>query len=462
VLQIYNTLTRKKETFTPQEPGKVRMYVCGVTTYDYCHIGHARMFVAFDVVARFLRHRGYDVNYVRNITDIDDKILNRAAENGEFYTELTERFIGAMRADEEALFVERPTTEPRATAHIDEIIGLIQKLVASDFAYRVASGDVYYSVSQFKKYGRLSNKNPEELLAGARIAIGEQKRDPRDFALWKSASDDEVGWDSPWGYGRPGWHIECSAMATCCLGESFDIHGGGSDLMFPHHENEIAQSEAVSGKTLANIWMHNGAVRVDNEKMSKSLGNFFTVREVLERYRPEVVRYLLLASQYRSPINYSEQGLKQAEASLERFYTALRGLDIGKARDLAHSRYEKAFCAAMDDDFNTPIALGAMFDLAREINRQRDTNAEKASQLGVVLKRLGNVLGLLQADPDEFLQVTGDSDVDPAEVDALIAQRIQARADKNWALADEIRDKLAAMSVVVEDSAGTSSWRIER
>ena len=462
MLQIYNTLTRKKETFTPLVPGKVQMYVCGVTTYDYCHIGHARMFVAFDVVARYLRHRGYDVNYVRNITDIDDKILNRAAENGEFYAELTDRFIDAMRADEEALFVERPTKEPRATAHIDEIIGLIQKLVASDFAYRVASGDVYYSVSQFKPYGRLSNKNPEELLAGARIEIGEQKRDPRDFALWKSASDDEVGWDSPWGYGRPGWHIECSAMSTCCLGESFDIHGGGSDLMFPHHENEIAQSEAISGKTLANIWMHNGAVRVDNEKMSKSLGNFFTVREVLEQYRPEVVRYLLLASQYRSPINYSEQGLKQAEASLERFYTALRGLDIGNARDLANSRYEKAFCAAMDDDFNTPIALSAMFDLAREINRQRDVDAEKASQLGVVLKRLGNVLGLLQADPDEFLQVTGDSDVDPAEVDALIAQRKQARADKNWALADEIRDKLAAMNVVVEDSAGTSSWRIER
>lgn len=462
MLQIYNTLTRKKEPFTPLEPDKVRMYVCGVTTYDYCHIGHARMFVAFDIVARYLRHRGFDVNYVRNITDIDDKILNRAAENGEYYGDLTERFIEAMRQDEEALFIERPTTEPRATAHIEEIIGIIQKLVADDYAYRVASGDVYYSVSQFKTYGRLSNKNPEELLAGARIEIGEQKRDPRDFALWKSASDGEVGWDSPWGYGRPGWHIECSAMSTCCLGESFDIHGGGSDLMFPHHENEIAQSEAASGKKLANVWMHNGAVRVDNEKMSKSLNNFFTVREVLEEYRPEVVRYLLLSSQYRSPINYSEQSLKQAEASLERFYTALRGLSTDKVRDLANSSFEKAFCAAMDDDFNTPIALSAMFDLAREINRQREVDAEKAGQLGIVLKRLGNVLGLLQADPDEFLQVAGGDDVDPAQVDALIAQRKQAREDKNWALADEIRDKLAAMNVVVEDSAGGSSWRIER
>ncbi|MDX1489793.1 MAG: cysteine--tRNA ligase [Pseudohongiellaceae bacterium] len=460
MLQIYNTLTRKKETFTPQQEGKVRMYVCGITTYDYCHIGHARMFVAFDVVARYLRHRGYDVTYVRNITDIDDKILNRANENGELYSDLTERFIKAMWEDEETLFVQRPDIEPRATAHIDEIIALIQKLIANDFAYRVESGDVYYSVSQFKPYGRLSNKNPEELLAGARIEVGELKKDPRDFALWKAARDGDVGWDSPWGYGRPGWHIECSAMSTCCLGESFDIHGGGSDLMFPHHENEIAQSEAVSGKPLANLWMHNGAVRVDNEKMSKSLGNFFTVREVLEQYRPEVVRYLLISSQYRSPINYSEQSLKQAEASLERFYTALRGLAIDEARDLANSQFEKSFCAAMDDDFNTPVALSAMFDLAREINKQKELEPNKAATLGIVLKRLGKVLGILQANPDEFLQLAGD--VDPQEVDALIAQRKQARADKNWALADEIRDKLNDMNIVVEDGAQGSSWRVER
>jgi cysteinyl-tRNA synthetase len=462
VLQIYNTLTRTKEEFVPLESGKVKMYVCGVTTYDYCHIGHARMFVAFDVVVRYLRHRGYQVTYIRNITDIDDKILRRAKENGELFSDLTERFITAMREDEEALFVLRPDKEPRATGHIEEIIALIQRLIAGEFAYRVANGDVYYSVAQFAAYGRLSNKNPEELLAGARIEIGELKRDPRDFALWKSAGDDEVGWDSPWGYGRPGWHIECSAMSTCCLGDSFDIHGGGSDLMFPHHENEIAQSEAVTGKQFAKVWMHNGAVRVDNEKMSKSLGNFFTVREVLQQYSPEVVRYLLISSQYRSPINYSEQSLLQAAGALERFYTSLRGLDTRSARELVNSSYEKSFCQAMDDDFNTPVALGVMFDLARDINRHREGEPDKAAQLAGVLVRLGRVLGILQNSPDSFLQTQGKVAVDAAAIDALIAQRKEARASRNWALADEIRDKLAEMKVVVEDSADGSSWRIER
>ncbi len=462
MLQIYNTLTRTKEEFVPLESGKVKMYVCGVTTYDYCHIGHARMFVAFDVVVRYLRHRGYQVTYIRNITDIDDKILRRAKENGELFSDLTERFITAMREDEEALFVLRPDKEPRATGHIEEIIALIQRLIAGEFAYRVANGDVYYSVAQFAAYGRLSNKNPEELLAGARIEIGELKRDPRDFALWKSAGDDEVGWDSPWGYGRPGWHIECSAMSTCCLGDSFDIHGGGSDLMFPHHENEIAQSEAVTGKQFAKVWMHNGAVRVDNEKMSKSLGNFFTVREVLQQYSPEVVRYLLISSQYRSPINYSEQSLLQAAGALERFYTSLRGLDTRSARELVNSSYEKSFCQAMDDDFNTPVALGVMFDLARDINRHREGEPDKAAQLAGVLVRLGRVLGILQNSPDSFLQTQGKVAVDAAAIDALIAQRKEARASRNWALADEIRDKLAEMKVVVEDSADGSSWRIER
>lgn len=462
MLQIYNTLTRTKEEFVPLEGGKVKMYVCGVTTYDYCHIGHARMFVAFDVVVRYLRHRGYQVTYIRNITDIDDKILRRAKENGELFSDLTERFITAMREDEEALFVLRPDKEPRATGHIEEIIALIQRLIAGEFAYRVANGDVYYSVAQFAAYGRLSNKNPEELLAGARIEIGELKRDPRDFALWKSAGDDEVGWDSPWGYGRPGWHIECSAMSTCCLGDSFDIHGGGSDLMFPHHENEIAQSEAVTGKQFAKVWMHNGAVRVDNEKMSKSLGNFFTVREVLQQYSPEVVRYLLISSQYRSPINYSEQSLLQAAGALERFYTSLRGLDTRSARELVNSSYEKSFCQAMDDDFNTPVALGVMFDLARDINRHREGEPDKAAQLAGVLVRLGRVLGILQNSPDSFLQTQGKVAVDAAAIDALIAQRKEARASRNWALADEIRDKLAEMKVVVEDSADGSSWRIER
>ncbi|MDP2282513.1 MAG: cysteine--tRNA ligase, partial [Pseudohongiella sp.] len=345
-LKIHNSLTRQKESFVPIEPGKVSMYVCGLTTYDFSHIGHARMFVAFDVVVRYLRFLGYQVNYVRNITDIDDKILRRASENGEYFEDLTARFIKATREDEEALFVLQPDKEPRATAHISDIITMIEKLIAGDFAYRADNGDVYYAVRQFAPYGKLSNSNLDELLAGARIEIGELKRDPRDFALWKSASDEEVGWDSPWGYGRPGWHIECSAMSTCCLGDSFDIHGGGSDLMFPHHENEIAQSEAATGKTFARYWMHNGPVRVDNEKMSKSLGNFFTVREVLAKYPAEVVRYLLVASHYRSPINYSDQGLEQAASSLERLYLAVRGTSASTAKDLTNSRYERAFMQA--------------------------------------------------------------------------------------------------------------------
>jgi len=461
VLQIYNTLTRRKEEFKPLEPGKVKMYVCGITTYDYCHVGHARMFVAFDVVVRFLRHRGLDVTYVRNITDIDDKILRRARENGELFSDLTDRFIQATHEDEAALFVTRPDIEPRATGHIEEIVSLVETLIEKEYAYRADNGDVYYAISQFGPYGKLSNKNPEELLAGARIEVGELKRDPRDFALWKAASDEEVGWDSPWGYGRPGWHIECSAMSTCCLGESFDIHGGGSDLMFPHHENEIAQSEAASGKRMAGVWMHNGPVRVDNEKMSKSLDNFFTVREVLQLYDAEVLRYFLISSHYRSPINYSDQSLKQAAAGLERFYTALRGLDTAAARDLVNSRFEKAFCAAMDDDFNTPVALGALFDLAREINRQKDEDPQQAAQLGKLLIRLGGVLGVLQLDADTWLR-QGSGGVDAAEIDALIAQRREARANRDWALADQIRDRLTAMKVVVEDTAEGSSWRIER
>ncbi len=462
MLQIYNTLTRSKEEFVPLESGKVKMYVCGLTTYDYCHIGHARMFVAFDVVVRYLRSRGYQVTYVRNITDIDDKILRRANENNELFSDLTQRFIDATREDEAALFVSRPDMEPRATAHIEQIIALIQRLIAADFAYKVANGDVYYSVSQFSGYGKLSNKNLEELLAGARIEIGELKRDPRDFALWKAAHDGEVGWDSPWGYGRPGWHIECSAMSTCCLGDSFDIHGGGSDLMFPHHENEIAQSEAATGKQFARTWMHNGPVRVDNEKMSKSLGNFFTVRDVLQKFNAEIIRYLLISSHYRSPINYSDQSLRQASVALERFYNTLRGLDTQTARDLVNSRFEKAFCVAMDDDFNTPVALGVLFDLAREINRQREGNPEQAKQLGRLLIRLGGVLGILQSAPDQYLQSQGDEQVDANEIDALILRRREARASRNWALADEIRDKLAAMKVVVEDTADGSSWRIDR
>ncbi|MDT8428197.1 MAG: cysteine--tRNA ligase [Pseudomonadales bacterium] len=461
-LHIYNTWSRKKEIFQPLEAGKINMYVCGLTTYDYCHIGHARMLVAFDIIVRHLRNSGYEVTYVRNITDIDDKILARAQENGEAFTSLTERFIKATHEDEMALGILPPDKEPRATAHIDQIIDMISVLVAREAAYRANNGDVYYSVRQFADYGKLSNKNPEELLAGARIEVDEDKRDPRDFALWKAAADGEVGWDSPWGYGRPGWHIECSAMSTCCLGNSFDIHGGGSDLMFPHHENEIAQSEAATGVKFARYWLHNGSVRVDNEKMSKSLGNFFTVREVLEKYPAEVVRYLLLASHYRSPINYSDQGLEQAAASLERFYAGLRPFDTAAARDIVNSRFEKAFKAAMNDDFNTPVALGVLFDLVREINRCKDAEPEVAADLARLLVKLGSTLGILQQSPEVFLQQTSREKPDAEIIKALIAERQQARADRDWALADQIRARLAAMNVVVEDSAKGSVWRIER
>lgn len=460
-LKIHNSLTRQKETFVPIDPGKVRMYVCGLTTYDYSHIGHARMFVAFDVVVRYLRFIGYQVTYVRNITDIDDKILRRASETGEYFEDLTARFIKATREDEEALFVLQPDSEPRATAHISEIIAMIEKLISGDFAYRADNGDVYYAVRQFEHYGKLSNTNLDELLAGARIEIGELKRDPRDFALWKAASDEEIGWDSPWGYGRPGWHIECSAMSTCCLGDSFDIHGGGSDLMFPHHENEIAQTEAATGKTFARYWMHNGPVRVDNEKMSKSLGNFFTVREVLAKYPAEVVRYLLVASHYRSPINYSDQGLDQAASALERLYLAVRGTAANTAKELVNSRYERAFRHAMDDDFNTAEAIGVLFDLARDLNKAKESDHEQTGQLARLLYKLAGVLGLLQGDADVFLK-RGAHQVDAKLVDSLIAQRKQARADKNWALADQIRDQLNGMKVVIEDGVDGSQWRIER
>ena len=466
MIKIYNTLTQTKEAFKPIDEGKVRIYVCGITTYDYCHLGHARMLVAFDMVVRHLRSHGYEVTYVRNITDIDDKILARARENGEVFSDLTERFITAMHEDERALSILPPDQEPRATAHIEQIIAMIEKLIATDFAYRADNGDVYFSVMQFPDYGRLSKKKMDELLDGARIEVGELKRDPRDFALWKAAADDAVGWDSPWGYGRPGWHIECSAMSTCSLGDTFDIHGGGSDLMFPHHENEIAQSEAASGCTFAKLWMHNGPLRVDNEKMSKSLNNFFTVREVLKEYDGEVVRQLLIASHYRSPINYSEQSLQQAAKVLERLYTALKDLDIANAKSLTSSRFEKAFLAAMDDDFNTPKAFAVLFDMMKEINRQKsagmetgmERDTESASQLGALLVKLGGHLGLLQRQPQDFLR----GEVDPERVEQLIAAREQARADKDWARADQIRDQLSVMKVVVEDGADGSSWRLDR
>lgn len=461
MITIYNSLTQRKEKLTPIKPGKIGIYVCGITTYDYCHVGHARMLVAFDVVVRHLRWRGYDVNYVRNITDIDDKILNRAAENGELFSDLTDRFIKAAHEDEKALSILPPDHEPRATAHIDEIISMIEVLIKNDSAYKADNGDVYFAVRSFPDYGKLSKKKLDELLDGARIEIGELKRDPRDFVLWKSSPDDGVGWDSPWGYGRPGWHIECSAMSTCCLGNHFDIHGGGSDLLFPHHENEVAQSEAATGETFANVWMHNGPLRVDNEKMSKSLGNFFTVREVLAKYPAEIVRHLLIASHYRSAINYSDHSLEQSGKALTRFYNALHGLDIKTAKSLTNSRFEKAFTAAMDDDFNTPEAFSVLFDMVKEINKLKTIDTDMANQLGALLVRLGGQLGLLQSDPALFLGY-GEDDVDAAEIEQLIAAREQARADKDWQKADQIRDQLTAMHVVVEDGSGGSRWRIER
>src|SRR5690554_291583 len=458
-LSIYNTLTRTKEPFRPLVDNQVRMYVCGMTVYDFCHIGHARVMVAFDVVSRWLRHRGYDVTYVRNITDIDDKIIRRAQENNEPFEALVERMIAAMHEDEARLNVLRPDIEPRATQHIDGMFSMIQTLIDKGYAYAPGNGDVYYRVGKFAGYGKLSRRRIEDLKIGARIEVDEAKEDPLDFVLWKGAKPGEPSWDSPWGKGRPGWHIECSVMSTCCLGETFDIHGGGPDLVFPHHENEIAQSEAATGKLYANAWMHAGAVRVDGEKMSKSLGNFFTIREVLEKYHPEVVRYLLVASHYRSPINYSEDSLKEAKGALERFYTALRGLPEVPAA--GGEAFVERFCAVMDDDFNSPEACAVLFDMAREINRLRDSDQQAAAALAARLKELGSVLGVLQMSPDAFLQVGAEGKVDAAEVEALIAARLQARAEKNWAESDRIRDQLAAMGVVLEDSKGVTTWRLK-
>ncbi len=459
MLQIYNTLTQAKTPFTPIEPGKVRMYVCGLTTYDYMHVGHARMLVAFDVIVRYLRAAGYAVTYVRNITDIDDKIIRRANENGEAFDALTERFIRFTHEDEAALGIQRPDIEPRATGYIPGIVDMTRQLIANGKAYAAANGDVYFSVQSFPNYAQLSRKNPDELLAGARIEVDEAKKDPRDFALWKAAKPGEPGWDSPWGFGRPGWHIECSAMSTNCLGHTFDIHGGGSDLMFPHHDNEIAQSEGATGKKFVNLWMHNGPVRVDNEKMSKSLNNFFTVREVLKQYPAEVIRYFLLSSQYRSAINYSQENLQTASAALTRFYNALKGIDMSGASPAPGTEFEKRFHAAMEDDFNTPEALSALFDLARESNRLRAQDPSGAAALAALLRKLGGILGILQTSAEEFLR-SGAGEVDAAHVEALIAGRKAARESKNWAEADRIRDELKALNVVVEDKDGKTTWRI--
>lgn len=457
-LSIYNTLSKTKAVFTPLVGNQVRLYVCGMTVYDFCHIGHARVMVAFDVVTRWLRHRGYDVTYVRNITDIDDKIIKRANENGEPFLALVERMIAAMHEDEARLNVLRPTLEPRATDHIAGMHQMIQTLIDKGYAYAPGNGDVYYRVGKFAGYGKLSRRKIEDLKIGARIEVDEAKEDPLDFVLWKGVKPGEPSWESPWGAGRPGWHIECSVMSTCCLGETFDIHGGGPDLVFPHHENEIAQSEAATGKLYAQAWMHAGAVRVDGEKMSKSLGNFFTIRDVLAKYQPEVVRYLLVSSHYRSPINYAEDSLREAKGALERFYHALKGLPT--VAPVGGEDFVARFGAAMDDDFNSPEACAVLFELAREINRLRDTDTAAAAGLAARLRELGSVLGVLQLEPEAFLQAGAEGKVNAADVEALIAARLAARAAKNWAESDRIRDQLTAMGVVLEDGKGGTTWRL--
>jgi cysteinyl-tRNA synthetase len=458
MLHVYNDLTRSKQPFEPLEPGRVSMYVCGMTVYDLCHLGHARVLVVFDVIARYLRALDYDVTYVRNITDIDDKIINRANERGEPFSDLTARFIHAMHEDAAALGVQPPDQEPRATEHLAEIVAMIERLIDRGHAYPADNGDVYYDVRSFPDYGRLSGKSIDDLQAGARVEPDDAKRAPLDFALWKAAKPGEPSWPSPWGDGRPGWHIECSAMSTEALGDSFDIHGGGADLTFPHHENEIAQSEGATGQPFVRYWLHNGFVRINDEKMSKSLGNFFTVREILQRYRPEEVRYFILTSQYRSPLNYGDEQLDNARAALTRFYTALRGLGVSEpAKD---QPAETKFHAAMEDDFNTPEALAAMFELVREINRVRADDPDLAAALGALLRRLGDLLGLLQDDPEQFLQGAGTNDqMDDESIEALIRQRIAAKQARDWSAADEIRDRLKNAGVILEDSPAGTTWR---
>lgn len=454
-LRIYNTLTRQKEPLVPIRPGQVGIYVCGMTVYDECHLGHARVMVVFDVVVRYLRAR-FKVQYVRNITDIDDKIIARALERGEPIGQLTDRYIALMHEDERALGVAPPDAEPRATAHIGAIIAMVQTLIERGYAYRTASGDVYYRVRAFPAYGTLSGKAVDDLRSGARVAPGDEKEDPLDFALWKAAKSGEPQWPSPWGQGRPGWHIECSAMSTECLGPHFDIHGGGPDLKFPHHENEIAQSEAALGGRFVNIWMHNGPVEVDHQKMSKSLGNFLTIKAALARHDAEVLRYFLLASHYRSPLDYSEEGLVQARAALTRLYAALDGVEAVAGHEGA--AYEQQFTAAMEDDFNTPVAISVLFDLSHEINRC-GKGSPAARALAFRLRGLGGLLGLLGRPPGEFLK--GPPGTFPeAEIERLVTERLKARQERRFADSDRIREELKGRGVVLEDApGGMTRWR---
>jgi cysteinyl-tRNA synthetase len=471
MIRIHNSLTGEKETLEPIKPGHIGMYVCGMTVYDYIHVGHARMLTVFDMVQRYLRHRGFNVTYVRNITDIDDKIIKRAAERGESIGDFTERFIKAQNEDFAALGLQTPDVEPRATQHIDHIIALIAKLIEREYAYVASNGDVMYSVARFAGYGKLSGKRLADLRAGARVEVDEAKRDPLDFVLWKMAKPGEPAWDSPWGKGRPGWHIECSAMSTAVLGQNFDIHGGGIDLKFPHHENEIAQTCAASGSPkFANIWMHNGFVNVDDEKMSKSLGNFFTVREIMPKLRhPEVMRYFLLSSQYRGPINYSTDQIEQADIQLNRLYTALRDLPTDVA--LQPGEHTTRFIEVMDDDFNTAEALAVLQTLTREINTARDAGKnQQAALLGAELRSLAGVLNVARLDPAEWFKLSAHlsptdersaaTGVSNEEAQRLVDARAAARAAKNWAESDRLRDELAAAGIIVEDKPGArATWR---
>ncbi|ETO92916.1 cysteine--tRNA ligase [Legionella oakridgensis] len=450
MLHVYNSLTRKKEEFIPISPGKIGMYVCGITVYDQCHLGHARSMVCFDVMVRFLRAQGYEVKFVRNITDIDDKIIIRALERGVSIQELTAHYIAEMNADTKALNILPPDSEPRATEHIGEIILLIQRLMDNGHAYVSDNGDVCFQVSRFTSYGKLSHKDLDGLMAGARVDVVKEKRSPLDFVLWKMAKSDEPSWPSPWGEGRPGWHIECSAMAMEELGEQFDIHGGGADLQFPHHENEIAQSEGATGHPFANYWLHVGMLQVNHEKMAKSTGNFFTIADVLKKHHPEVIRYFLLSSHYRSPLNYSEENLLNANKALLRLYQAIKEIDC--ADQEPDQAWITKFVSAMNDDFNTPEALSVLFQLSHEINKT------KSPMLAATLKQLAEILGLLQESPELFLQA-GLADEDKEVIEKLIEQRNEARQNRAWARADEIRQLLLEQGIELEDGPQGTTWR---
>jgi cysteinyl-tRNA synthetase len=457
MLKIYNSMSREKQEFIPITAGKIGIYVCGVTIYDLCHIGHGRTFVSFDMIVRYLRYLGYEVNFQRNITDVDDKIIKRAAENNESCDELTERLTAEMHQDFDALNMIRPDFEPKATLHMPEIIEMVQRLLDRGHAYVATDGDVLFSVASYKDYGRLSGQNLDQLQAGARVEIDHNKQNPMDFVLWKMSKPGEPTWESPWGSGRPGWHIECSAMNGKHLGTHFDIHGGGSDLQFPHHENEIAQSCCAYDTPYVNYWMHSGMVMVDREKMSKSLDNFFTIRDVLKHYDPETVRYFLLSGHYRSQLNYSEDNLKQARSALERLYTAIKDLDLTVSGAPALDHVAK-FKSAMNDDFNTPEAYSVLFDMVREINRLKTTDMAAASALGVSLKQLADVLGIVSQTPEIFFKGEG-SDDEVAEIEALIVERNRARTEKDWPAADVARDRLNELGVVLEDGPSGTTWR---